>query len=146
MTSTTNGGQHFGDPFRTARRSGRSSMPPTPPPWLTYVPFQRSRSTTLFLLNNAFADGIQARAHSRPPEAEQADDRVRIGDRAFSILFSRPADRDEQEIGLAYLASNSAGFRPGTPAASSCSANEFIYIDWALPRRIERTAMPISAA
>lgn len=82
----------------------------------------------LFLLNNAFVIG-QAQALAARLGAGNQDDRAKI-DRAFSILFGRSADREEQEIGLAYLASSE-------PRESAWDAycqlllctNEFIYID-----------------
>ncbi|WP_406700657.1 PSD1 and planctomycete cytochrome C domain-containing protein [Singulisphaera sp. Ch08] len=82
----------------------------------------------LFLLNNAFVME-QAQALATRLEAGNRDDAAKI-DRAFSILFGRPVDDTEKEIGLAYLKSS----RPRESAWDAyCQlllcTNEFIYID-----------------
>ena len=96
----------------------------------------------LFLLNDPFAIE-QARSLSRRLLAEAKDDAARI-DRAYRLLYGRPASPEEARIGQAFLArarkaptASMAG--PGAPNVEETawtaysqillSANEFMYVD-----------------
>ena len=92
---------------------------------VTTVPLQQ-----LFVLNSEFIVR-NARALAARLAAVAPDDLSRI-QRAFALLYGRPATEREVQLGLSFMAStgNSAGLSAWEQYTHALlSANEFMYVD-----------------
>ena len=87
----------------------------------------------LFLLNHPFVQAQVKVLAQRLTRESPTDDRGKI-ERLYQLLYGRPPGEDEIKIGLAAIASASAGSAPTSEAWEQyCQvllcANEFTYVD-----------------